>query len=542
MRFDCEIVVHAANELGEGVLWSPAHDEVQWTDIFGRRFWAHRPSDGQTRSAPLPDRLACFAPLGGPRSSRASSADRSCSTSKACKPGFFLPVRVLSRLFRCLFLKGFDALHKAGRFAFFGDLAPLADKRAFDAALAPLRRSEWIVYAKRPFAGPEAVLAYLARYTHPVAISNSRLIVLDEAGVTFNGRTIASRAVTGSGHDARRRRVHPPLSPARAAERLPPHPPLRPVRQRRSGAQHRARPRSARRAQDLARQRACRGRQRDRNTFVCAPMPCCGGRMTIVETFEGPRALAAAEPDQDRHLMTAAAHPASQRCFSSPPAARWNSRRCLQQLASPSPSAAHARTSQHPPQKSSSSSFPPRTIPATSPRSPTSASSATPRARRNSATSYPRFPPWQAFERRPHNPHDRPARAGVRNPSPQRTVLPQAGAPHYIPKADGSLRPLGIPTLEDKIVQGAGAEVLNAVYEADFMGFSHSPTCSSTTSSTSGSTSGEDGGQPGRRSSAGTLTIWSSAASSRRMGSNSSRTSRTGWSSSACRSTRARHG
>ena len=62
MRFDCEIVVHAANELGEGVLWSPAHGEVQWTDIFGRRFWAHKPSDGQTRSAPLPDRLTCFAP------------------------------------------------------------------------------------------------------------------------------------------------------------------------------------------------------------------------------------------------------------------------------------------------------------------------------------------------------------------------------------------------------------------------------------------------------------------------------------------------
>ena len=75
----------------------------------------------------------------------------------ACKPGFFLPVRVLSRLFRRLFLEGLAALHEAGRLAFFGDLAPLADKRAFDAALAPLRRSEWVVYAKRPFAGPKAV-------------------------------------------------------------------------------------------------------------------------------------------------------------------------------------------------------------------------------------------------------------------------------------------------------------------------------------------------------------------------------------------------
>src|SRR5208337_3517639 len=77
----------------------------------------------------------------------------------ACKPGIFLPVRVLSRLFRRLFLGGIAALHAAGRLAFLGDLAPLAEKRAFDAALAPLRRSEWVVYAKRPFAGPQAVRA-----------------------------------------------------------------------------------------------------------------------------------------------------------------------------------------------------------------------------------------------------------------------------------------------------------------------------------------------------------------------------------------------
>ena len=92
----------------------------------------------------------------------------------ACKPGFFLPVRVLSRLFRRLFLEGLAALHSAGRLTFFGDLAQLAEKHAFDAALAPLRRCEWVVYAKRPFAGPQAVLAYLARYTHRVAISNAR--------------------------------------------------------------------------------------------------------------------------------------------------------------------------------------------------------------------------------------------------------------------------------------------------------------------------------------------------------------------------------
>ena len=103
----------------------------------------------------------------------------------ACKPGFFLPVRVLSRLFRRLFLEGLAALHHAGRLSFFGDLAAVADKDAFDAALAPLRRSEWVVYAKRPFAGPEAVLAYLSRYTHRVAISNSRLLGFDDGKVTF---------------------------------------------------------------------------------------------------------------------------------------------------------------------------------------------------------------------------------------------------------------------------------------------------------------------------------------------------------------------
>ncbi len=81
----------------------------------------------------------------------------------ACKPGFFLSVRVLSRLFRRLFLEGLAALHAAERLAFLGDLAPLADKRAFGVALAPLRPSEWVVYAKPPFAGPQAVLAYLSR-------------------------------------------------------------------------------------------------------------------------------------------------------------------------------------------------------------------------------------------------------------------------------------------------------------------------------------------------------------------------------------------
>jgi hypothetical protein len=103
----------------------------------------------------------------------------------SCRPGFFLPVRVLSRLFRRLFLDKLAAAHEAGHLRFFNDLAHLQDRDAFTDLLAPLRKVEWVVYAKRPFAGPEAVLAYLSRYTHRVAISNSRLVRLDHNGVTF---------------------------------------------------------------------------------------------------------------------------------------------------------------------------------------------------------------------------------------------------------------------------------------------------------------------------------------------------------------------
>ena len=103
----------------------------------------------------------------------------------SCRPGFFLPVRVLSRLFRRLFLKALSAAHAAGRLSFFGDHADLADAQSFATFLAPLRKAEWVVYAKRPFGGPEAVLAYLSRYTHRVAIANSRLIACDRTRVTF---------------------------------------------------------------------------------------------------------------------------------------------------------------------------------------------------------------------------------------------------------------------------------------------------------------------------------------------------------------------
>ncbi len=215
----------------------------------------------------------------------------------ACKRGFFLPVRVLSRLFRRLFLEGLTALKEAGRLAFFGDLAPLADKGAFDAALAPLRRCEWVVYAKRPFAGPEAVLAYLSRYTHRVAISNSRLPALDDAAVTFKwkdyrikGRDRLKTMTLDAGEFIRRFLLHV----------LP------------SGF-HRIRHyglfASAMRAQNVERARqllAVPERSRaepESEAERPAPQrrcPCCGGRMIIIETFEGVRPASSPSPSRIR--------------------------------------------------------------------------------------------------------------------------------------------------------------------------------------------------------------------------------------------------
>ncbi len=207
-----------------------------------------------------------------------------------CRPGFFLPVRVLSRVFRRLFLEGLAALHAAGRLAFFGDLAPLAEKLAFDAALAPLRRSEWVVYAKRPFAGPEAVLAYLARYTHRVAISNSRLLALDDAGVTFKWkdyrikgrdrqktmtfaasefiRRFLMHVLPGGFHRIRHYGLFASAARARNIERIRGllTPPL--------AAADRAPPSAAREKPKPAFEPRC---------------PCCGGFMIIVETFDGVR-------------------------------------------------------------------------------------------------------------------------------------------------------------------------------------------------------------------------------------------------------------
>ena len=133
----------------------------------------------------------------------------------ACRPGFFLPVRVLSRLFRRRFLEELQQLHAAGKLRFFGEHVGLADAQAFTRWLAPMRKCEWVVYAKRPFAGPQAVLAYLSRYTHRVAISNSRLLALDERGVTFRwkdyrakGRTRYKAMTLAAGEFMRRFLLH----------------------------------------------------------------------------------------------------------------------------------------------------------------------------------------------------------------------------------------------------------------------------------------------------------------------------------------------
>jgi putative transposase/transposase-like zinc-binding protein len=132
-----------------------------------------------------------------------------------CRRGFLLPVRVLSRLFRRLFLSRLTDAHAAGRLAFCGELEGLRGREAFAAHLAPLKKKKCFVYAKSPFAGPEAVLAYLARYTHRVAISNSRLVGLDQRGVTFrykdyrrNGRERFRTMMLAPGEFIRRFLLH----------------------------------------------------------------------------------------------------------------------------------------------------------------------------------------------------------------------------------------------------------------------------------------------------------------------------------------------
>jgi hypothetical protein len=162
----------------------------------------------------------CIVPGGG------ISPDGDCWIS--CRPGFFLPVRVLSRLFRRLALEKLAAAHEAGSLQFFGQHTGLADHHEFAAFLAPLRKIEWVVYAKRPFAGPESVLAYLSRYTHRVAISNSRPHPVRRQRRHIQMEGLPDKgARPAEGHDLGHRRVHPSLSCPRAPPWIPSHPALR---------------------------------------------------------------------------------------------------------------------------------------------------------------------------------------------------------------------------------------------------------------------------------------------------------------------------
>jgi hypothetical protein len=208
------------------------------------------------------------------------SLDGLCWVS--CRPDFFLPVRVLSRLFRRLFLKALTAAHAAGRLNFFGSHAHLADAQAFAVYLTPLRKSEWVVYSKRPFGGPKAVLAYLSRYTHRVAIANSRLIACDEHGVTFKwkdyrieGRDRYKRMTLATDEFIRRFLIH--VLP-RGFHRIRHYG----LFAKNCSADNIARARELL-AEPKPHNDPADGAAADHNEPAC---PCCGGRMLIIERFE----------------------------------------------------------------------------------------------------------------------------------------------------------------------------------------------------------------------------------------------------------------
>jgi hypothetical protein len=218
-----------------------------------------------------------------------------------CRPNYLLPVKVLSRLFRRLMLEMLVAAHDDGHLQFFGDHAHLADKAAFKAYLARLHRTKWFVYSKRPFAGPEQVLAYLSRYTHRVAISNSRLIAADETGVTFRYKDYR---IEGTG-----RYKIMTLKPGEFIRRFLMHILPKGVHRIR----HYGLLASAGKADIIARAREliaaatpAQTAQKQQAADSAAvtdkpvhPCPRCGGRMLIIETFEAGR--------MPRHQPTATA-------------------------------------------------------------------------------------------------------------------------------------------------------------------------------------------------------------------------------------------
>jgi hypothetical protein len=203
----------------------------------------------------------------------------------SCKPNFFLPVLVLAKLFRRLMLEKLLAAHQAGKLQFLGSHAYLADAKAFAAFLAPLRKKRWFVYAKRPFAGPKAVLAYLSRYTHRVAISNRRLIAVDEQhSVTF---TVKDYRIEGPG-----RYTTMTLAVDEFIRRFLLH--VLPTGFHR--IRHYGLLASGKRGETIARARELLGlappvveQAVDSDPMAAQvlpnPCPCCGGRMIVIETF-----------------------------------------------------------------------------------------------------------------------------------------------------------------------------------------------------------------------------------------------------------------
>jgi hypothetical protein len=194
---------------------------------------------------------------------------------------FLLPVRVLSKLFRRLFLTRLHELHTAGRLHFFGDQVALNDQRSFRHYLAPLRKKKWVVYAKPPFAGPEAVLAYLSRYTHRVAISNRRLLSFDETGITFRYK------------DYRRDGAERQRTMTLAADEFIRRFLLHVLPKGFHRIRHYGLLASAGRKANVARARKLLAAPAPGETEELAPepgprppCPCCGGRMVVIEVFQ----------------------------------------------------------------------------------------------------------------------------------------------------------------------------------------------------------------------------------------------------------------
>ena len=202
----------------------------------------------------------------------------------ACRPRYFLTVEVLSALFRRLFLEMLVAAHTAGRLQFFGDHVRLADKAAFDNYLMPLRKVDWVVYAKEPFAGPEQVLRYLSRYTHRIAISNRRLVSADEKAVTFKykdyrieGPGRYKSMTLAADEFIRRFLIH--VLP-KGFHRIR-HYGLLANGNRAANIAH------AREllAMPLKEPETAKAAEPGEPSVLPRPCPCCGGRMIIIETF-----------------------------------------------------------------------------------------------------------------------------------------------------------------------------------------------------------------------------------------------------------------